>query len=70
MGAAMATVEAMVREFGCTVSDIVVAVGPSVGVCCYTMDKEQAMDFHRVHPDCAPDPESDRPHVNIRLTNR
>lgn len=70
MGVAMATVEAMVRGFGCQVSNIVVAVGPSVGACCFTLDRAQALDFIRIHPDCVPDPESARPHVNIRLANR
>ncbi|GAA6226800.1 laccase domain-containing protein 1 [Lates japonicus] len=70
MGVGMATVEAMVTEFGCQVSNIVVAVGPSVGACCFTKEKEQALDFIRIHPDCVPDPDSDRPHVNIRLANR
>ncbi|XP_028249965.1 laccase domain-containing protein 1 [Parambassis ranga] len=70
MGVAMATVDAMVTEFGCKVSDIVVAVGPSVGACCFTLDREQALDFTQIHPDCTPDPESARPHVNIRLANR
>lgn len=66
----MATVEAMVTELGCQVNDIVVAVGPSVGACCFTLDREQALDFVSIHPDCVPDPESARPHVNIRLANR
>lgn len=70
MGVGMATVEAMVTEFGCQVSNIVVVVGPSVGACCFTKEKEQALDFIRIHPDCVPDPDSDRPHVNIRLANR
>ncbi|XP_054471395.1 purine nucleoside phosphorylase LACC1 [Anoplopoma fimbria] len=70
MGVAMATVGTMVKEFGCRVSDIVVAVGPAVGGCCFTLDREQALDFYRVHQDCVPDPESTRPHVNIRLANR
>ncbi|XP_069576200.1 purine nucleoside phosphorylase LACC1 [Brachyistius frenatus] len=70
MGVAMVTVDAMVSEFGCRVSDIVVAVGPSVGVCCFTLDREQALDFTCIHPDCVPDPESVRPHIDIRLANR
>nr|XP_020491090.1 laccase domain-containing protein 1 [Labrus bergylta] len=70
MGVAMATVEAMVREFGCRVSDILVAVGPSVGACCFTLVRDQALDFHSIHPDCVPDLESEMPHVNIRLANR
>ncbi|XP_013863364.1 laccase domain-containing protein 1 [Austrofundulus limnaeus] len=70
MGVAMATVEAMVANFDCEVSDIVVAVGPSVGVCCFTLDREQALEFTGVHPDCVPNPESAKPHVDIRLANR
>uniref|UniRef100_A0A3Q3XLY9 Purine nucleoside phosphorylase LACC1 n=1 Tax=Mola mola TaxID=94237 RepID=A0A3Q3XLY9_MOLML len=71
MGVAMATVENMATAFGCRVSDILVAVGPSVGACCFTLDWDQALDFsRRIHPDCVPDPESARPHVNIRLANR
>ncbi|XP_028446113.1 laccase domain-containing protein 1 isoform X2 [Perca flavescens] len=70
MGVAAATVDAMVKGFGCRVSDIVVAVGPSVGACCYTMERETALGFQRVHPDCVTNPESARPHVDIRLANR
>lgn len=70
MGVAMAVVDAMVTGFGCQVNDIVVAVGPSVGACCFTLERWQALDFIRVHPDCVPDPESAKPHVNIRLANR
>ncbi|XP_030614360.1 laccase domain-containing protein 1 [Archocentrus centrarchus] len=70
MGVAMATVNAMITEFACQVSNIVVAVGPSVGACCFTMERQQALDFIRIHPDCVPDPESARPHVDIRLANR
>ncbi|XP_028291156.1 laccase domain-containing protein 1 [Gouania willdenowi] len=69
-GVAMATVNAMVTEFGCQVSDIVVAVGPSVGPCCFTLERNEAQDFTLIHPDCVPDPESVRPHVDIRLANR
>ncbi|KAJ0005833.1 hypothetical protein NQD34_015727 [Periophthalmus magnuspinnatus] len=70
MGAAMATVDSMVREFGSDIQDIKVALGPSVGVCCYSMDQNQASEFTKIHPNCVPDPESTHPHVNIRLANR
>ncbi|KAF7649291.1 hypothetical protein LDENG_00143910 [Lucifuga dentata] len=70
MGVAMATVEAMVREFGCQVTDVLVAVGPSVGACCFTLQRDQALEFHRLHPDCVPDPQAARPHVDIRLATR
>lgn len=66
----MATVTTMVTAFGCHVNDIMVVVGPSVGVCCFKLDQDQALDFSRIHPDCVPDPESRTPHVNIRLANR
>lgn len=66
----MATVTSMVTEFGCRVDNILVVVGPSVGVCCFRLDQDQALDFIPVHPDCVPDPESSSPHVNIRLANR
>ncbi|XP_034083111.1 laccase domain-containing protein 1-like [Gymnodraco acuticeps] len=69
-GVAMATVGAMVTEFGCRARDIVVAVGPSVGGCCFTLDRKQALHFLLLHPDCVKDPEAERPHVNIRLANR
>lgn len=69
-GVAMATVEAMVTEFGCCASDIVVAVGPSVGPCCFALKPQEAQEFRRIHPDCVPDPESPSPHVDIRLANR
>ncbi|XP_072253835.1 purine nucleoside phosphorylase LACC1 isoform X2 [Leuresthes tenuis] len=70
MGVAVATVDAMVADFGCRASDIVVAVGPTVGVCCFTLDREQALNFASIHPDCVPDPEPARPHVDIRLASR
>ncbi|XP_034042665.1 laccase domain-containing protein 1 [Thalassophryne amazonica] len=70
MGVAMATVDAMVREYGCRVSDILVAVGPSVGACCFTLEQEEALKFSCIHPDCVPDPQSAKPHVNIRLATR
>lgn len=70
MGVAMATVDAMISEYGCCASDILVAVGPSVGACCFTLDQQEALDFINIHPDCVPDPGSTRPHVNIRLANR
>eukprot|EP00066_Takifugu_rubripes_P011060 XP_003979434.1 PREDICTED: laccase domain-containing protein 1 [Takifugu rubripes] len=70
LGVAMATVTTMVTKFGCHVDNILVVVGPSVGVCCFKLDRDQVLDFSRIHPDCVPDPESPRPHVNIRLANR
>ncbi len=32
------TVQKMVREFGCEPRDIIAAIGPSIGACCYEVD--------------------------------
>ena len=39
-GAATAAVEALAREFGSTPQDLVVAIGPSIGACCYEVGSE------------------------------
>lgn len=66
----MATLDAMVSEFGCEAAEVMVAVGPSVGPCCFTLQPAEALQFLRIHPDCVPDPESPAPHVDLRLANR
>nr|XP_046219403.1 purine nucleoside phosphorylase LACC1 isoform X3 [Oncorhynchus gorbuscha] len=70
MGVAMATVNAMVMGFGSRACDVTVVIGPSVGACCFTLEREQAADFYSIHPDCVPDMAETRPHVNIRLATR
>ncbi len=39
-GAATAAVATLVREFGATPRDIIAAIGPSIGVCCYEVGPE------------------------------
>ncbi len=39
-GAAIAAVEALVREFGARADRLVVALGPGIGPCCYTVGDE------------------------------
>lgn len=70
MGIAMATVNAMVLEFGSELVNIVAVIGPSVGPCCFTMEQESARKFQAIHPDCVRNMESPRPHVDIRLATR
>ena len=46
-GAAVATVEAMSRSFGSRPSDLIAAVGPSIGPCCYEVGPELREQFSR-----------------------
>ncbi|XP_051567157.1 purine nucleoside phosphorylase LACC1-like isoform X1 [Myxocyprinus asiaticus] len=70
MGIAMATVKAMVSEFGSRTADIVCVIGPSVGPCCFTLEQDSAREFHAIHPDCVRHKDSPSPYVDIRLTTR
>lgn len=46
-----AAVSAMTREFGVDASDLVAAIGPSIGPCCYTVGEELVTAFDRAgHP--------------------
>ncbi|XP_065062112.1 purine nucleoside phosphorylase LACC1-like isoform X2 [Rhopilema esculentum] len=38
-------VRVMKERFGCKPSDILVAIGPSIGVCCYNVDENRAKEF-------------------------
>ncbi|KAJ8404587.1 hypothetical protein AAFF_G00334500 [Aldrovandia affinis] len=70
MGIAVATVNAMVTEFGSELTDIVAVIGPSVGPCCFSLEKESAEAFHAIHPRCVRDRGSAMPYVDIRLATR
>ncbi|KAK3543788.1 hypothetical protein QTP70_027198 [Hemibagrus guttatus] len=70
MGVAMATVNAMVREFGSELANVVAVIGPSVGPCCFTLEQNSARNFQAIHPDCVRDAESPMPYVDIRLATR
>ncbi|XP_061083248.1 purine nucleoside phosphorylase LACC1 isoform X2 [Conger conger] len=70
MGIAMATVSTMVKEFGSQVTDIVAVIGPSVGPCCFSLEKDSAEHFHTIHPSCVIDRGSAKPYVDIRRATR
>ncbi|XP_019385419.1 PREDICTED: laccase domain-containing protein 1 [Crocodylus porosus] len=70
MGVAMATVSAMIAEYGCNVRDILVVLGPSVGPCCYTLPQESAKEFHQIDPKCVRSFDSPTPYIDIRRATR
>ncbi|XP_059758649.1 purine nucleoside phosphorylase LACC1 [Balaenoptera ricei] len=70
LGVAMATVNAMIAEYGCSLEDIVVVLGPSVGPCCFTLPRESAKAFHNLDPRCVRLFGSPNPYVDIRKATR
>ncbi|KAG8452296.1 hypothetical protein GDO86_004197 [Hymenochirus boettgeri] len=70
LGVAMATVNAMVCEYGCHTEDILVVLGPSVGPCCFKLSLEEATAFHDIDPQCVRQFDSPNPYVDIRRTTR
>ncbi|KAL1780847.1 laccase domain-containing protein 1 [Sigmodon hispidus] len=70
LGVAMATVNAMVAEYGCNLEDIIVVLGPSVGPCCFTLPRESATSFHSLHPSCVRQLDSLNPYIDIRKATR
>ncbi|NXX42022.1 LACC1 protein, partial [Tricholaema leucomelas] len=70
LGVSMATVNAMVSEYGCNLKDILVVLGPSVGPCCYKLPHELAKEFHRIDPTCVRLFDSTDPYIDIRRATR
>ncbi|XP_036687477.1 purine nucleoside phosphorylase LACC1 [Balaenoptera musculus] len=70
LGVAMATVNAMIAEYGCSLEDIIVVLGPSVGPCCFTLPRESAKAFHNLDPRCVRLFGSPNPYVDIRKATR
>ncbi|NXK86377.1 LACC1 protein, partial [Formicarius rufipectus] len=70
LGVSMATVNAMVSEYGCNVKDILVVLGPSVGPCCYKLPHESAEEFHKIDPKCVRLFDSASPYIDIRRATR
>uniref|UniRef100_A0A8D2AHU7 Purine nucleoside phosphorylase LACC1 n=1 Tax=Sciurus vulgaris TaxID=55149 RepID=A0A8D2AHU7_SCIVU len=70
LGVAMATVNAMIAEYGCSLEDIIVVLGPSVGPCCFTLPRESANAFYNLHPTCVRLFNSPNPYIDIRKATR
>uniref|UniRef100_A0A8C8RMU8 Purine nucleoside phosphorylase LACC1 n=1 Tax=Pelusios castaneus TaxID=367368 RepID=A0A8C8RMU8_9SAUR len=70
LGVAMAIVNAMIKEYGCSVKDILVVLGPSVGPCCFKLPQESAKKFYSLDPECVRHFESSTPYIDIRRATR
>ena len=53
LGIASKTVKAMTDEFGSNPSDILAAIGPSIGVCCYDVNSDVENEFRKRYIDAS-----------------
>ncbi|XP_077472888.1 purine nucleoside phosphorylase LACC1 [Stigmatopora argus] len=67
LGVAAATVAAMTAELGCSPRRILVALGPSVGPCCFALEPRHAVGFP---PECVGPERAGGLAVDLRLANR
>jgi polyphenol oxidase len=67
-GVAAAGVEALVRQFGSRPEDLRVALGPSIGPCCFEVGPEVSVLFRYKFPDW--DTMAGRVNVDLREANR
>ncbi|HEX6546816.1 MAG TPA: polyphenol oxidase family protein, partial [Bryobacteraceae bacterium] len=47
---AQRAIEQMVRDFGVRPRDVVAAIGPAIGVCCYRVGREVKNQFQKIFP--------------------
>ncbi len=67
------TVKKMVDEFGCNPSDIIAAIGPCIGSCCYEVDDPVFNEFLKLKIDMRPAftaKENGRYMLDLRLANK
>lgn len=70
---AQKTVMAMTKEFGTKPSDVLAAIGPAIGPCCYEVGEEVAGQFREAFPYHVEDIISqmgDKVHLNLWQANR
>lgn len=68
-GAAARAVEALVRECGARPGDLLAAIGPSIGPCCYEVSEELAARFHDEVGPAAGNPRGRQSRVDLWLAN-
>ena len=72
-GIAAVTVDKMVEEFGCRREDILAGIGPSIGHCCFEVDRPVYEAFCQVpvfDEGCFTADPNDKFHVNLQEINR
>ena len=72
-GIAAVTVERMAAEFGCDPADIIVAIGPSIGHCCFEVDSPVYDAFTQVaafDDTCYTDNGGGKYHIDLWRVNR
>lgn len=72
-GIAAVTVDKMVEEFGCRREDILAGIGPSIGHCCFEVDRPVYEAFCQVpvfDEGCFTADPNDKYHINLQETNR
>jgi hypothetical protein len=73
-GVAGKAVRKMKEAFGSDPADILAAVGPSIGPCCYEVGRDVIDGFHEVYPEMEPrffaNCKKDRAHLNLWEANR
>lgn len=72
-GIAKVTVERMVSEFGCDPQDILTGIGPSIGFCCFEVDRPVYDAFCQVSvfdSTCFTDDGNGKYHINLQEVNR
>ena len=72
-GIARVTVERMASDYGCRPADIVAAIGPSIGRCCFEVDTPVYEAFSKVDvfdAECFEAKENDKFHIDLWEVNR
>ncbi|XP_067896296.1 purine nucleoside phosphorylase LACC1 [Heterodontus francisci] len=69
-GVAMATVNVMMTEFGCSEKNILVVMGPCVGPCCFTLHQEAAREFIKIDTSCVKGINASSPLIDLRRATR
>lgn len=60
--------EAMTREYGTRPADLVAAIGPAIGMCCYEVGPDVASAFSGIFPEL--DGCREHPHLDLEEANR